>query len=109
MRDSQPLPRDLRTTARWIATCALLLAGCLNPRPEELPSAQGVDGAGDPAFGGSNENATPDPRPVPAPASPGPADPSDEEPSQGATNGNPPAPELDGGTDADAAAPDAGD
>ena len=110
VRDTQPLPRDQRATARWVALIALLLPGCLNPRPEELPSAQRMDGPGIPdGPNGNNEIDAPSPA-SPAPVNPGASgDPSDEGPSE-------PVIDPDGGTDtppdtgaADAGAADAAD
>lgn len=100
----------MRIAAGWVATLALLLAGCLNPRPEELPSSQSLDGNGDPALGEDNGPSAPEPDSPAAPVTPSPpaSEPSDD---RDPTNGSESAGGADGGTDPapDAAAPDAGD
>lgn len=112
MRDTRPSSRSLRITAgcTTLVALVLLLAGCLNPRPEELPSAQGLDGAESPPV--DNDNAVIDLAPVPVPpASPqAPEDPNNGEEAYRPPADSPePAFDPDGGADTpDAGPPDAG-
>lgn len=109
MRDTQPQPVYLRTLPRWVAL-ALILAGCLNPRPEELPSAQDLDAPGSPGAGDGDENLAIEP-PPPTPADPG-VSIDEESPSSPDPNDSQPAIDADGGgpnTRTDAGAPDASD
>lgn len=104
MRDPQPSP-NVRSRSRWWLAALALALGCLNPRPEELPSAQNIEGGGAAAPGlGSDDGQARVPAPVEeSPASGGAGD--DSPPEE-------PAPDLLelGGQQRDAGAeqPDAG-
>jgi hypothetical protein len=101
-----PLPRTARALARWGALVAAgglaassVVSGCLNPRPEELPSAIALEPSVDEAPG-AGAGSPVEPRPV-APEGIPPGDPvsfPDEDDGAGVPDGGP----LDAGADAGA-------
>jgi hypothetical protein len=96
------MKRSLSTgvAVAWVAAAAWLTAGgCLNPRPEELPSNEA------PEYSGEIEDDDPDDSATPlAPANQGPA----PAPNPGASEPSPSRPSEEGQGPADAGAPDAG-
>ena len=98
-----PLPSTARALARWGALVAAgglaassVVSGCLNPRPEELPSTIALEPSVDE---GPGAGSPVEPRPVPGGVPPGdPVSFPDEDDGAGVPDGGP----LDAGADAGA-------